>query len=66
MNILSPITRFFRSRASGQRLSQLDSHLLDDVGLTRSDVYDTRFMGAGRRAALLGARRNRRAEIEMC
>ncbi|HHS83008.1 MAG TPA: DUF1127 domain-containing protein [Devosia sp.] len=65
MTMMNAITRFFVSRVSERRLSQLDSHLLCDVGLTRSDIYDTRFMGAERRAAHLQARRERRARIEI-
>ena len=66
MSMISTLTRFFVAKATARRLTQLDSHLLGDVGLTRTDVYSSRFMGLARRNEFFNARRDHRACLELC
>lgn len=55
---------FFSRRAGLQSLSALDDRMLNDLGLSRSDLVDAGRMGAGA-TSLLSERRNQRASSWM-
>ncbi len=59
MNMIASINRYFSNKQSARTLSQMGPCQLDDLGLTRGDIFDSRFMDGSARVEFLIERKNR-------
>ncbi|VAW21681.1 hypothetical protein MNBD_ALPHA11-1278 [hydrothermal vent metagenome] len=62
MNILASVNRYFANRESIKTLSQMDPCQLADLGLSRKDIFDSRFMDGTARVEFLISRKNLRRD----
>jgi len=66
MNIMASINRYFINRQSARALSQMGPCQLDDLGLNRGDIFDSRNMGSGSRLEFLIERKHQRLSKNSC
>lgn len=62
MNVLATVTRIYANWTSSYDLSALDSARLDDLGLTRKDVFNARARIGSARGEHFSALRQARAD----
>jgi len=64
MNILASVNRYFANRASAKTFLQMDPCQLVDLGLSRGDIFDSRFMeGTAKIEFLIGRKNLRRSNL---